>query len=280
MRPRRKRMNPDTVQLLKHIVVGLFVITIVGLLITGVWFGTRIAALTITEVSASGGKTIDHTRVVQAVQETLAGTYLGLVPRRFAWFYPEEEIVAAVSKTERIFNVEVLRESGTSLTITYDEYVPIALWCTADADERCLFLDSEAYAFSSAPKLTGGSFIRYVTAGREPVTGEVAVPVAVYTDIQETVQLLTTEGWFVSQVEIDQVGDVFLAIVGGGELKIDLRETPLQIVENLRVLLASDEFKHLTPGNFQYIDLRFGNKVFVNEAPIRPEEASSTEASF
>jgi len=39
-------------------------------------------------------------------------------------------------------------------------------------------------------------------------------------------------------------------------------------VNNLNVVLTSDEFTDIQPGGFQYIDLRFGNKVFVNETPV------------
>ena len=85
-------------------------------------------------------------------------------------------------------------------------------------------------------------------------------------------ELLAEHGWFVSHIEFDQVGDVFLGIVSGGELKVIAAEPPESIVENLLTILASDEFSHIKPGNFQYIDLRFGNKVFVNEEPADLQE--------
>lgn len=279
MRPQRRRLDPNTVQLLKHIGVGFVVIVVVALLIAAVWYGTRISALTITEIDASGGETIKPDQVEQLVKKILEGTYLGLIPRRFAWLYPEQEIVETVSKTERIFNVVVVRDSGTKLQITYDEYVPFALWCRSTTDEECLFLNSEGYAFGKAPKLTGGSFLRFVTAGREPVVGEIVAESGVYKNAQELVRLLAEENWFISHVELDQVGDIFLSVVEGGELKINFGETPVQLIQNLQVLFASDEFKHLEPGNFQYIDLRFGNKVFVNEEQILEKEEIPNEQS-
>ncbi len=280
MRPRRQRLDPNTVQLLKHIGAGVVVIGVVALLVTGVWYGTRISALTITEVVASGGETIEPVLIEQKVQEKLEGTYLGLVPRRFAWLYPEAEIFETVGATERLFNVSVTRESGTKLLITYDEYVPFALWCHQAAVDDCLFINAEGYAFGKAPKLTGGSLLRFVTPGREAVVGEVVAEAQTLSDMQELVQGLENYGWFISQVEIDQVGDVFLQVVGGGELKVSTKTAPAETVENLLVVLSSDEFKDLKPGSFQYVDLRFGEKIFVNEEPLPAEEsASSTTAS-
>ena len=54
---------------------------------------------------------------------------------------------------------------------------------------------------------------------------------------------------------------------------------PEETVANLRSILASDEFNDLQPGSFQYIDLRFGNKVFVNKEDPSLIAASTTATS-
>jgi len=256
--------------------VGVIVIAVVGVIITAIWYGTRLSFLTITTVKAEGGETIDSTSVERLVEETLDGTFFGLVPRRFSWFYPEEEVLAKLATVERIHNIQIILEESTALHILYDEYVPQALWCQSATEESCFFLDTTGYAFGQAPKLSGGTFLRFVTVGREPAVGEKLAELAVYEDTKEVVRLLTEQGWFTSHIEIDQVGDVFLKMVGGGELKVNLDEEPAMTVENLRAVLASDEFKHLTPGNFQYVDLRFGNKVFVNEELVTEVQSTST----
>ena len=284
MRPRPRRLDPNTVQLLKHIGVGLIVLAVVGLFITGVWYGTRLPALTITEVRASGGETIEPTEIERVVEEALDGTYLGLVPRRFAWLYPEEEIFEKVSTTERIFNVGITRE-GTALLVTYDEYVPFALWCGIEDEAPCVFVDKSGYAFGHAPKLTGGSFLRFRTAGRDPVLGEQMADGSMFITAQELVRLLETQEWYVSYIEIDQVDDMFIELAAGGELKVNSKTLPTKTMEDLLVILTSEEFSHLRPGNFQYIDLRFGEKVFVNEElaasneEIAGEMVSSTPAT-
>jgi hypothetical protein len=52
--------------------------------------------------------------------------------------------------------------------------------------------------------------------------------------------------------------------VGGSELKVSLTLTPQQTVDNLQTVLSSEQYSDLVPGTFAYIDLRFGNKVFVS----------------
>jgi hypothetical protein len=66
-------------------------------------------------------------------------------------------------------------------------------------------------------------------------------------------------------------------IAGGGIIKVTTRMTTAETLSNLKTILDSKEFSHLEPGNFKYIDLRYGNKVFVNEE--MDEEISTSTLS-
>lgn len=272
MQPRRKkRLNPDTVVLLKRIFTGFLVLSAVALLVTAVWYGTRIQALTLDKVEVNGGKTINKSEVEKLALQELEGTYLGLVPRRFAWFYPEESIRKSLEGIARIHDISIDRTSGKKLVINFDEYTPRALWCNSVDSEECLFIDDVGYAFAPAPKLSGGSFLRFALTDQSAKLHESFTSSESFNDLLSLAKLLSEHDWFVSSFELDQVGDAFLSLVDGGELKVILKQPPVEIVDNLLVVLSSDNFKHLKPGNFQYIDLRFGNKVFVNEEIAVPE---------
>lgn len=278
MKPRRKqRLNPDTVVLLKRIFTGFLVLTFVALLITVVWYGTRIPALTITEIQISGGKTIKHSDVETITKQELEGTYLGIIPRRFAWFYPEENIHSSLESIERIHGISINRTSGTVLSVVFDEYTPQALWCESIKSEECLFLDDVGYAFAKAPKLSGGSFLRFVRTDEPTVLNQSFTSAESFDSLLTLAKLLAEHGWFVSHFELDQVGDAFISLVDGGEIKVVISQSPIKTMDNLFVILSSPKFEHLAPGNFQYIDLRFGNKVFVNEELIVSEEEVDNE---
>ncbi|MCA9360293.1 hypothetical protein H6785_01685 [Candidatus Nomurabacteria bacterium] len=272
MKKRRQLINPDTRVLLKQIGIGIIVIVTVALLVTGVWYGTRLAPLTISQVSVEGGKTIDLSEIAKLANKQLEGSYIGIIPRRFTWFFPKKEIISSVQSVDRLHNVTVDNVSRTEILVTFDEYLPKALWCATVESDDCLFLDSEGYAFGKAPRLSGGSFLRFIASGEEPLIGNTIIDNSLFLSQIRLSELLAEHGWFVSHIEFDQVGDVFLGIVSGGELKVIAAEPPESIVENLLTILASDEFSHIKPGNFQYIDLRFGNKVFVNEEPADLQE--------
>lgn len=273
---RRRRLDPATVLILKQAGWGVLVLTIVGLLLTAVWYGTRISALTISTIEASGGVTIDEGEVRTRAEAALLGTYLRLVPKRFAYVYPQEDIVARVSEVDRIKDVAVERVSGTTLAITYDEYIPDTLWCSFDETKPCLFLDSTGYAFAEAPELRGGSVSRYYATEREPEKRVAPFLEADYQTTKAFTSRLGDIGWFVTKVEINSARDVFYTLAGGGEIKATLTDEAARPFANLTTILNSQEFAHLKPGNFQYLDLRFGTRVFVNEEPLITETATST----
>ena len=130
-------MRPETKQLLKNISIGLGVFLLIGLMLYGVWHGTRVKALTIDEVVVTGGETISHQAVGADVSGLLEGEYAQFIPRRFAWTYPESEIMDKLLEVDRVKDPVVSR-SGKQLLVTLAEYEPVALWCDTSNSERCV----------------------------------------------------------------------------------------------------------------------------------------------
>lgn len=277
MKPRPyKSVSPSTVLLMRQIIVGLMITAFLGMLIISIWYGTRVDAVTLSTVSVRGGETISHEEVERIARERMNGAYLKLVPRSFAFTYPHDDIQNGIREIKRIKNLSVMRGGGTELVIEFDEYVPHSLWCKDSDTEGCFFLDDAGYSFSPAPSLDGGSFMRFVAIGKGPSEHVQAFPEEEYRRVHELVGLFASAGWYISRAEIDAAGDAFLTIVDGGEFKVSLRQPAKETVDNLLTVLNSEKFAHIQPGNFEYVDLRFGSKVFVNEVTLETTSSSST----
>ncbi len=271
---RKKRLNPNTLQLIKQIVGGVLFLILIALLVFSVRYITRLPALTIQTVEVYGGETISRELVKTLIETELEGEYLRFIPKRFSLLYPKQAIVDSVQGIDRIKDLSIERKTRNLLEIDFDEYVPDSLWCSADSS-HCVFLDSSGYAFAKAPSLTGGSFLRLNKLGVTPVTDVQALDLLSYTQVKELVSLFEENSWYINSVAVDVAGDAYLTLTDGGELKVALKDPAEQIVDNLFVVLSSPEFIDIGPGDFEYIDLRFGNKVFVNEKGS--EVATSTE---
>jgi len=272
---RRLSLSADTKILLGQIGIGVGVFAIIGLLLWGIFHLTRLPALTITTITASGGETIDADEVEALAASKLEGAYGKLIPRRFFLFYSQSAIIEAVEGVDRIRDVVVERASLTELSITYGEHEPFALWCDRTPADTCLFLNDRGYAFAPAPPLRGGNFIRFF-ATSTPEKGVTLLPPEDFWNIIALSELLTQQRLFVTAVEIDAVGDVYYQLTAGGELRTSLQDPAEQVADNLRTILTAETFAPLADGDFHYIDLRFGNKVYVSEEDIALTIASST----
>lgn len=261
-----RRQSTSKMLLIKQSLVGIFLAILVSSAAWGFWHFTRIDSLTIKDVDVVGGETVSHDEIIYLVNQKLQGEYFHFIPRHFAWFYPKDEILESISSIDRIKNIHLERDGGEKLLVAFEEYRPVALWCKEVASKNCLFLDSNGYAFAAAPVLDGGAFLRYSEVGREP---EVKTESFDGEFIEETnsfmLSVYDTLGLNIVQVERQNEDDVIYHIAGGGIIKTSTRMSTADTLENLTAILNSKEFEHIEPGNFKYIDLRFGNKVFVNE---------------
>lgn len=275
MRKRPKRTAKQTYIL--QVIWGVLLISLVVGLGYGIWHVTRLPGQTINSIEVSGGVTIPDEEVIELVEIGLEGTYAGLIPRTFKYLYPKHSITKLVDTIPKIKELSVYRE-GQTIKVEFSEYIPYALWCY---EEHCLIVDDHGYAFMESPGLSGGSLLRFVVEGSVLLVDQVMLPEEMLRRTVELSELLDVNfGFKVIRVTVDESGDVFYDLVGGSSLRTSSDLTNQETLENLSTILESEEFKHLEPDNFQYIDLRFGNRVYVNEeiaVPVSTSTATSSE---
>ncbi len=274
----KKRRVVELSPLQKQLIAGFSLLVLIALLLTATWYITRIEALQLKSVEVTGGFTIPHVAVEGIVWEELSGTYLRLIPRTFRYTYPEESIVAAVSSFPRLKQTSVMRE-GSKLLVAFEEYEPYALWCQSATDDTCLFIDHTGYAFSEAPNLTGTALIRFQKNNDEPTLKTSVFESSFLREVSEFTEALERDlDLYVTHVHGEGDYDVLFTLSGGGMLKVSQTQPFSTSLANLKTILVSEEFAHIEPGNFQYIDLRFGDKVFVNEESAVATTTASTTA--
>lgn len=256
------------------------VLKLIGLVIffVCVYYVTRAQSLTISEVTVTGGETIPHESVRRTVLNELDGTYFRLIPKKFSYLYPRDHIQNLIENVERVYNVEVYRTNRKTLSISFDEYLPHALWCSVDMkNEPCYFIDQSGFAFAKAPHLLGGTLVRHYVQHNEYEEGDVieeATLSAIDLFILQTGNVLNFR---INTLNYLSDEDVSFEVNGGGMILVSLKKDLDETLENITVVLNSPEFEHIEPGNFKYIDARFDNKIFVNENIATTTEETQPE---
>jgi len=202
------------------------------------------------------------------------------IPKHFIPLYPKGGIESALKSVDRIKNVQIELSDDQTLLVVFEEHIPYALWCATAGSESCLFIDQTGFAFAFAPSLEGSAFVRYVDEGITPERDVSGFASEFIKQAELFTSLLETElNLYVTHVHKRSSYDVDYTISGGGLIKVSQAIPTDDTFENLQSILLSDAFKHIEPGSFQYIDLRFGEKIFVNEEKLNEEAATSAAST-
>lgn len=267
-----------------HIFYGVLALVTVAFFGYAVWYITHMPFFTISNIVVVGGETVSHDEIKEVAEKELVGNYFLLIPKRFEYTYPHDRIVEALNSIPRVHDVSVERENRNTLTVSFGEYVPHALWCVENTNTPCVFLTKDGYAFADAPALTGGAFVRNLTPGR---TVEARTQAFTTTDMERMDALIialgSQFGFRVATIEHTTGNDEVYTLTNGARLFIAPQISVQETFDDLRSVLESAEYKHLINGNFNYIDLRFGSRVFVNEevaSEPQDEVATSTEETL
>lgn len=288
---RIRRSGGNSRSVWRQILYGVLSILFVVTTGYGTWYVTRLPAFTISNVEVADGDTVSHEEIKHRVESGLEGNYIFLVPKRFTYFYPHDDIQKDVAAMSRIAKVKLEKVDHTTLNVSFEEHVPRALWCLSaevgtstqlsGLSTDCVFLSDDGYAFADAPELRGGVYLRHISDDRQPEATTQFLPATDMGRIATFTEALEIElGFRTYMVEHTAVGDEVYYLTGGGKFLVSPSELAQTTFDNLRSILESEEFSHIAPGNFNYIDLRFGNRVFVNEEfPEENETSAATEKS-
>lgn len=238
----------------------------------------------IETVSIYGNEVISEQDLHAVVGEALAGNYAFLFPKSNIFIYPKRDIQEKILQTfPRVGGVSLEREGFRSISVNVEERHPFALWCreatlspsidtdvgtTTDMEEThgaevCYFLDDGGYIFSEAPQFTGTGYFRYY--------GDLSVGAPIHTNFlggNEFGRL----AFFIENVEqlgvrtvslsMKKDGEVELVHENGGKFLFVRDQNLSEVLDNLESALRSEIFRENDLSTLEYIDLRFGNKVY------------------
>ncbi len=169
------------------------------------------------------------------------------------------------------------------------------------AGQLCYFLDAEGYIFSLAPNFQGNAYLKFYggTIGPNPI-GQSLMSSTTYTDLIHLADALQGKDLKIDYITVKNKSSFNIKLQGNGELYFSNQKPFEQAFNTLLTALASEVFggsqpsgitaKAVTPNasssfrtqkitQFEYIDMRFGNKVFYKLKGLPAATVSATSAS-
>lgn len=263
---------------------------LVALSVSLVWLMQH-ESMQIHSVEVFGATAISEEEVVAKVDEKLAGTYLSIIPRQNILFYPKADITAAVSQAfPRAKDITVSRRGLGDIEISFTERKPAALWCgdivpylergndtVSSYNEdigMCYFIDETGFIFSAAPRFTGSPLPRYFGSLKKgEVSGQQFLEPSEFTLLQQFQSLLTEKQYQLGGLLVLDEETLEVYLLNGPRLVVLRYADYAAVLENLDSILRSPQFSDPSYfRNLEYIDLRFGSKVYIKPFTSSKEE--------
>ena len=260
LRARRRRI--------RYVLVFGLLVLLGALFYATVWLSYR-PELNIASIEVSGAEGISEERIKERVEAILDDGSFHLLSHRNIFLYPREQLEEElVNSFAPIRAVHITRASlfSTALLVSVEEREPFAQWCT-DLPE-CYFMDPGGFIYASVGEHTdhmaqATSSTPYVFTGGissiDPIRQSF-----IQAHLPGLISLLTFLGQagltsLGARIENDQ--DFSIPLREGFLLKVSFGADPAALVRNLQLVLSSEALKGKRE-KLEYVDLRFGNRVY------------------
>ena len=245
-------------------------VIISGALVVGIVLLFHIQKFLINTISVQGALVVPEAEVKSLVGQKLAGNFIYAFPKRNVALYPKSGIKEELfAKYPRIENLDLSLHSWNTLQVDITERKPYAIWCkeipliqegndpTILGD--CYFMDATGYIFDLAPHYSGEGYVRYYgNLEGEPIGQRFNPPVS-FMAAESFMDSLKSKNIIVTDIVVNEF-DYEMFTKAHQKLYIDPHQDIDKTLENLFIIL---EQAGSTTGAWQYIDLRFGNKVYL-----------------
>lgn len=282
--PRGKRPAPRKPIPLKmrrrrlRIIIGLVGIVVFGLLLYGVHWSSYHRAMRIGEISVRGAMLQDPADVISFTRAQLAEDRIHFIARDNIFAYPKEEIRAALLRNfPRLKSVRVGRGGmfGTTLIVNVDERTSYATWCKEAQPNECYVFDEGGLIFAPASR-AGKSEMPYTffggVGGESPI-GSVFLPDQL-AGVRDLLQRMREARFVPVNLHVLDAQDYTIDLTNGFTIKASFGQDIDTLVHNLELVAVAPALRG-KEGDLEYIDLRFGNRVYYKFKNVEtPEEAS------
>lgn len=237
-------------------------------LCVGVVFLLRMERFQIRETNIEGTKIIEKSAVQNLVDSSLTSSYLWVIPKTNTFLYSLNNLRKNLLGTfPGISALDVSRNGFQKLSIQITERKPKALWCEEENEEgssECYFVDDSGIVFSQAPYFSGNVYFVYRgKLDKENPLGARILNQQDFVSFEEFVgHVSKTLNLNIVGVFFKDAQDFDLLLASGGRIMLNKNLSYDDIYNNIGSILKSPQFSSSTLQTLDYVDMRFGNKIF------------------
>lgn len=264
-----------------RLVLGIILVLIAGVVAFGISYVSYLPKYSINSITIDGAHTIPTSLIGSFIESQIFnGTHPYLSQHNIFLYHRVGLQNQLVGDFPRIKSAAISRDSllSTTLHVVIVEREPFAKWC--QSTNVCFQMDPSGYVFAEAPEST--TTVSYTTTysfmgGLGTSTNPIASTFvgAHMPGIIALLKQLTQAGYQPTGATVVSDQDFVVHLTDGFDIKASFGEDSMTLVHNLQLILGSDALTG-KEAQIQYIDLRFGDRVYYKL--IGGDEATSTSS--
>lgn len=252
-----------------------------GLILLGILFLTGgivsffyVPRFRINEIAVGGANAADESELKTEIENILKRKILKFLPADNIFLLPKTKIAAFLLQSFPILKkADIERSFFQKISVSVEERKPAALLCFDSAATStdltsgpCLFMDENGILFQEAPSFSGEIFVKFIderqaTSSSENLAiGRETIPEPELRKLLSFEKSLAGQAMAVSKIILKDGGEYEVYLKEGWYIKLNNKNEADLSFGNLQLVL--EETIKEKRSNLEYIDLRFGNKVF------------------
>ena len=254
-------------------IFALGIFTILVVVAYGVNWISYLPRLTIASVGVVGAEDISPRLVKAYFESELFDGTRAFFSRYNIFLFPRDTLEERLMEHfPHIRSAEISRDAllAQAVIVTLEEREPRGRWCDVG---RCYYLDDKGFIFAPAPGSdpTLYTFTGVLADGNSPI-GQTFLPER-FPKVLELLLKLKDAGFASVGLSLESEEDFSIPLARGYAIRAPLAGDFEKIVHDLELVLSSDALRG-KESQLEYIDLRFGNRVYYK---FKNSEAASIE---
>lgn len=245
-------------------------VLVLALIVWGVYALFSWPAILISRVEVSGAIALDAKAIQDKVLTMLSGSYWNFFPRSNIALYPRLSIENSLaSEFPRIKALRVRTQGWQGLKVEILEREAKGIWCRdqsklVKAPSDCYLVDGGGFIFAVAPETSGQVYFEFVSKLEgEPLRQNFLEP-GYFSRLSKFIESVKSLGVKPIRFVIRPDSDYELELEQGEAIIWGRAQDLEKIFENLQAVFTEKVILPDSLGDLglDYIDLRFGNKIF------------------
>jgi cell division septal protein FtsQ len=251
-----KKKNKNLFKVVSIFILFTIFVGLIGYLL-------RLPSIQVSQINISGASSIASDDIKNALLELTSGNKILVVPRSNTFLLSEKDLEnRLMEEFQAIESIKINTKGRNTLLVEIIERVPRALWCRREDKGDCFFIDNSGLIFE--PIKTQDDLvdkIYFYTDIEGDVLGKYIASKQEISNFWSAIEFLAENAVSVQSIELVSKDKVNIQTDIGRIVLNPLEEDILDILENVLLLVLKEREKKEN-AVFEYLDARFGNKIF------------------